>query len=398
MGHRNSYTIGFKLKVIAYYSEMELPNITHVANFFGLKRDNIKRWIWNKEYILSKVDEDRTNQQFDQFKNMRKITNGRKPILTPLNEKLICMELAKIRSDGTKVDNDMLKKKGLYYGAIQNLSGFLASNGWLRRFKKRHNIVYRRKSNNCLLSDEQKIEKARILDERIRMTMNESKGYLLKGIANMDQTNIQFGTVQDRSLDFKGNTEILIKKSRYEKLTCTIVLCCTCSGELLNPMVVFKEPKGEIGPIVSKKIIVPEDIIVTASKSGWTRNDEIEHWFEQVWKPGGYSTDHLLLIDSYACHTSKITTKYIADNGLTVRYLPSNCTHLFQPLDVTVNKVFKDKLKRHLYDNEQADTYGNNFRQAIIDAVAFAKNCISPKLIQKGFEKSTLAHYFNNSR
>ena len=41
MGHRHSYTIGFKLKVIAYYSEMELPNITHVANFFGLKRDNI---------------------------------------------------------------------------------------------------------------------------------------------------------------------------------------------------------------------------------------------------------------------------------------------------------------------------------------------------------------------
>ena len=58
-----------------------------------------------------------------------------------------------------------------------------------------------------------------------------------------------------------------------------------------------------------------------------------------------------------------------------------------------MNKVFNDKLKRHLYDNEQADTYGNNFRQAIIDAVAFAKNGISPQLIQKGFEKSKLAHY-----
>ena len=59
---------------------------------------------------------------------------------------------------------------------------------------------------------------------------------LLKGIANMDQTNIQFGTVQDRSLDFKRNTQILIKKSKFEKLTCTVVLCCTDSGKLLNPM------------------------------------------------------------------------------------------------------------------------------------------------------------------
>ena len=228
------------------------------------------------------------------------------------------------------------------------------------------------------------------------MAMNDTNGHLLKGIANMDQTNIQFGTVQDRSLDFKGNTAILIKKSRYEKLTCTIVLCCTCSGELLNPMVVFKEPKGEIGPIVSKKLTVPDDIIVIASKSGWTRNKEIKKWFAQVWKPGGYSADHLLLIDSYSCHTSKATTKYIADDGLNVTYLPSNCTNLFQPLDVTVNKVFKDLLKRHLYDNEQKDTYGTNFRQAIIDAVAFAKNGISQQLIQKGFEKSKLGHYFNN--
>lgn len=53
---------------------------------------------------------------------------------------MICNELTDIRSDGTKVDNDVLKK-GLIYGGIQKLCGFLASTGWLQRFKKRHDIV-----------------------------------------------------------------------------------------------------------------------------------------------------------------------------------------------------------------------------------------------------------------
>ena len=271
---------------------------------------------------------------------------------------------------------------------------FKASNSWLERFKKRHNLVYRCKSNSCVLPKEKIIEKTRILDERICMALEDKGGANLNGIANMDQTNIQFGKTFDSSLDFKGRKDILIKKSKFEKITCTIVLCCTTDGTLLNPLIVFKEQIGRIGPTVSKKITVPDNIIVTGSKSGWTRNVEIKYWFDTVWAKSKYKDDHLLLMDSYPCHTSKETTNYISQKQHIVGYLPSNCTNLFQPLDVTVNKVFKDKLKHHLYENENNNTYGTNFRQAIIDAVVFARADVSSKLIQKGFEKSNLSHYF----
>lgn len=226
------------------------------------------------------------------------------------------------------------------------------------------------------------------------MMLEDKCDVKLKGIANMDQTNIQFGTSNERSLDIKGNTDIIIKKSKFEKLVCTIVLCCTYTGKLLNPMIVFKEQTGCIGPITTKKIKVPDNIIVIGSKSGWTRNKEIKYWFDTIWKPSKESENHILLMDSYPCHTSKETTSYLFQEKFKVSYLPSNCTNLFQPLDVTVNKKFKEKLKQHLSENEQSNTYGTNFRQAIIDAVAFARDSICPSLIIKGFEKSKLASYF----
>ena len=111
MTHKNSFTVGFKMKVIAYYNEMATPNITQAAKHFGLERDNIKKWIWNKESFVVKLNEARLDKTLDRFKKMRKISNGRKPILTSHNEKLICNELEEIRSDGTRVDNDILKKK-----------------------------------------------------------------------------------------------------------------------------------------------------------------------------------------------------------------------------------------------------------------------------------------------
>ena len=111
MTHKNSFTVEFKMKVIAYYNEMATPNITHAAKHFGLERDNIKKWIWNRDCLAAKLDEARLDKKLDRFKKMRKITNGRKPFLTSHNEKLICNELEEIRSDGTRVDNDILKKK-----------------------------------------------------------------------------------------------------------------------------------------------------------------------------------------------------------------------------------------------------------------------------------------------
>ena len=111
MTKKKSYTVEFKMKVITYYNAMETPNITHAAKYFGLERNNIKKWIWSKEFIIAQVNEARKDKHIDQFKKLRKISHGRKPILTSPNEKMICKELTDLRSDGTKVDNNVLKKK-----------------------------------------------------------------------------------------------------------------------------------------------------------------------------------------------------------------------------------------------------------------------------------------------
>ena len=112
MSMKRSYNVGFKLKVIDYYNNMIEPNITQTAYHFGLKRDNIKRWIWNRDIILEKVDEARKIRKLEHFKKQRKMHPGRKTILTKEIESQISTEIIDMRRDGIKIDNFILKKKG----------------------------------------------------------------------------------------------------------------------------------------------------------------------------------------------------------------------------------------------------------------------------------------------
>ena len=88
----------------------------------------------------------------------------------------------------------------------------------------------------------------------------------------------------------------------------------------------------------------------------------------------------------FSAHKSRKTRATIDEHGYAVAYIPSNTTPLFQPLDVTVNKVFKERVYAIL--NSEAMSNDGNFRQVIINAVSTVLTTIEEDLVTKGFEKS----------
>jgi len=66
----------------------------------------------------------------------------------------------------------------------------------------------------------------------------------------------------------------------------------------------------------------------------------------------------LLLLDSYRCHTTARVVDAIIGLGVDLIHIPAGCTCLCQPVDVGINKSFKNMLRnsweQYLVDNQGA--------------------------------------------
>ena len=97
----------------------------------------------------------------------------------------------------------------------------------------------------------------------------------------------------------------------------------------------------------------------------------------------------------------------LEENGLFRVIVPNKCTDLFQPLDLSVYKPFKDKLRRgfskwytqkvanQLQDGKQPDNIHIDTRMSVVKELsckrimsAYDHICSSPEMIRKGFKKA----------
>jgi len=95
---------------------------------------------------------------------------------------------------------------------------------------------------------------------------------------------------------------------------------------------------------------LPSGIIVLMHPKGWMDESGMKTWFDKVWRkrPGGNRINKqrsLLVMDSFEGHKTN-TIKNIAFNENTdLAIIPGGLTSIVQPLDVCLNKPFKDKLR-----------------------------------------------------
>jgi hypothetical protein len=57
-----------------------------------------------------------------------------------------------------------------------------------------------------------------------------------------------------------------------------------------------------------------------------------------------YDVIPLLILDSYRCHMMGLVVQKIQELGVEVKHIPGGCTSFRQPIDISFNKPFKDRL------------------------------------------------------
>jgi len=177
---------------------------------------------------------------------------------------------------------------------------------------------------------------------RFVINLRKEHKYPLHVIANMDETPLTFDMPPDRTIHNTGEKTIKIRTMGNKKNCVTVVLTCAGDGSKLRPMVIFKR---KTLPKVANK----HGIVVAAQEKGWMDTEGMKLWIDKVWhvRCGGLERRRSLLVfDSFEAHMTDRVKRALECENMNLAVIPGGLTSILQPLDVSLNKPFKDGVRK----------------------------------------------------
>lgn len=250
ISRRRSYTVCDKLKILETYDQND-GNISETARVTGVSRAVISRWLQNRALLESDMAE----------LDRRKMTGGgKKPICYRLESRLVDF-VKKMRASKMYVTYRMMQRKATEFAKSLNLKNFRASIGFIQRFCRRNNFVYRKPTHKA--QQNKKSAKAQSLDCLIYMNRLNSIAQTTPGfIFNMDETPFYYDIVYDRTIDNVGSRTIDVVHTGHTKSRFTVVVTLCSDGSMLKGFVIFGGLKN------IPKLTLPSNIVVVVNKSG----------------------------------------------------------------------------------------------------------------------------------
>ncbi|KAL4132268.1 hypothetical protein QTP88_009457 [Uroleucon formosanum] len=205
---------------------------------------------------------------------------------------------------GVRISGPMLEQKAEFFAEKIGHSDFKATEGWISRWKDRHNIKFKRfhgekSSTDTNGANEWSLAK---LPEILKKISPQD-------IYNADETGLFYRATPDGSLCYKRET---LEGSNKAMDRITVLCCCNMTGT---------DKKKTVD---NWKIRKAKTEICTS----WLKD-----WDKEL---GKQSRKILLIVDNAGPHLKLIDLKNIA-----LEFLPPNTTSLVQPLDMGIIKNLK---------------------------------------------------------
>ncbi|XP_043258793.1 tigger transposable element-derived protein 7-like [Colletes gigas] len=295
------------------------------------------------------------------------------------------------RALGENLTDNLLQEKAMkLHAEFGSSTKFVASNGWLECFKKRHNIrftsVYREKSDmNTMPSEKFSDELRHIL---IQENIDERNVY------NMYETSLMWKALPQRTL--VHTEEQWVKSTKIRKDRVTVAFCANATGtHKLPPLFIHKYANPRA--LKHCKHILP--VIYKNEQNAWINKDLFNDWYINHFKPSvkQYQLQHqhvgkvLLLMDNYI---GQVFSKEAQEEPqFKLMFFPSNTTTIIQPMNQGViskcKKLFRHKLLSLVlqHDSKVKQFYVDYDIKDCIDLIAEAWDAITPVTIQNSWRK-----------
>lgn len=241
--------------------------------------------------------------------------------------------LAKWKIPLTGLDIRLLVKDYLDQSGMQDIfTDNMPGPDWLRLFMKRHNLTRRRAANVTHVRGKVKSEE---MEKYFDNLEQELQNIPPSNIFNYDETMISDDPGCLHAIVSRGarRVERIIAHSRSST---SVMFCGSADGNFLPPMVIYKCQSRQVyeGWIDGG----PKDAVYGATESGWMDRKMFEKWFFELFLPAVQKLDgeKVLIGDNLGSHFSPKVIEATVLNNIKFIMLPTNSTHLTQPLDVSV--------------------------------------------------------------
>ena len=178
---------------------------------------------------------------------------------------------------------------------------------------------------------EKKIENFHSFVKNLRIDTEAEEGLII----NMDETPMYFDIVPGRTVDTKGTKTVKVRTTGAEKRHITVVLAVSNNGNVLPPMIIFNG-KREL------KLDVPRGYVVCIQEKGWLDEPIMLRWVNEIFRPYTKQKPSIIVLDSFRDMVKRAFRRVNAAMAV----IPGGCTSKLQPLDVVINKPFKDILRK----------------------------------------------------
>lgn len=323
---RRSFSAEFKLKVV---SRAKVIGNRPTALEFKVDEKCVRMWL-------------KLENRIKQIPMKNKRIGSRKGNWTQLESRLITW-VKNLREMGRGVSTTLIRIQGKELAKQMNISDFTASPSWCFRFMKRFKLSIRQRTSTGKPLSLNWKEKLVSFKSNVKAICNLNCIQNHALIANMDELPCTFDLPSSRTVDIKGKRHVNITTTGNEKLHFTIVLSCFANGRKLKPLVIFK------GARIPSNL--PQAVIAVSNSKGWMNEEVMFTWINNCWTksmtPSINLRRRLLIMDSMSSHKLLSVKRFLLDNtGTLVSIIPGGLTKLLQPLDLTINHVFKLFLRR----------------------------------------------------
>ena len=242
------------------------------------------------------------------------------------------------------------------------------SDKWFRRFCKRKNISLRKTTHaaqHAPVNLAATISKFHAKLLRVRRRGN----FQLGDIANMDQTPLPFVLDDGKRYDDARSKEVWSASaaSALDKRQCTVQLTVFADGkQRVRPTIIFRGQGKRISK--TERDDWDKRICVMFQEKAWCGEAIMKEWVASEWANvftsphSASSTGKILVADVHAAQQTNAVKTALCNYKTELVNVPPRCTSRIQPLDVCINKPFKEAGKRqheaHMSENLQFYTEG----------------------------------------
>ena len=327
-----AYSIPFKLEAVAF-SEMKSKEAA--ARKYGVAPKRIREWVKQKDKLKECMDK-------PGWEKRKKLEGaGRKPMSTNLEEKLFDW-ISEMLEKRNRVSRKMVRNKARELSRqdvqiredveARGDSNFIASNGWLNRFFRRHSLTLRRKTTQGQKIPLHYMQKLKNFIYYIR-SLRIKNFYGMADMYAMDETAVWLDMPGSTTVSGIGESSVPICTTGHEKSRITVCLTAKANGTKLPPMIIFK------GKRMDRDVAALPGVIPMMSDNGWMNENLTLQYLHSTLGRMTFNR-RLLVWDSYSCHISQAVKQEARKMKVDLAIIPGGCTGIIQVCtQLLVNKL-----------------------------------------------------------